>query len=176
MSALEDARVFFADEGVPFPPIPEAFAPRVAPVGPRDWGFGGPDVHLIMREDFVNAVETDPTAEFLRFGRDGSSFTSEAVCYYVATGSVAILLQFRWGGYQFELADSAEALRGIWAGAAKLLELAGAPGPRVVVYRSFFDLSCRWARLDGGIPDWRTAPANTLFDEAYASISPRRIA
>ena len=176
MSALEDARAFFADEAVPFPPIPERLAPRVAPVRPRDWGFGGPDVHLIAREDFVQAAESDATVEFLRFGRDGYSFTSEAVCYYVATGSVAILLQFRWGGYQFDLAESAEALREIWAGAAKLLELADAPGPRVVVYRSFFDLSCRWARLEGGIPDWRTAPAAQLFNEAYASISPRRMA
>ncbi len=172
---LGEARASFADEGVPFPPVPDDLADRVEPRRVREWGFGGPDAPLIEHEAFLEAVLADPAVEFLRFGRAGYSDTSECVGYFVATGSVAVLLQVQWGGYSFDLAESAERLRQTWAGVAKLLELAGAPGPRVVVQRSFLDLSKGWALLTPDGPEWHASEGD-LLAEAYASISPRRIA
>ena len=170
---LADARASFADDGVPFPPIPDRLTGRVQRRGAREWGFGGPDVALIERGAFLDAVLADPAIEFLRFGRDGYSDTSECVCYFAATGSVAVLLQVQWGGYTFDLAESAERLRHTWAGVGRLLELAEAPGPRVVGERAFLDLSKGWAVLTPQGPEWHVAEQD-LLAEAYASITPRR--
>ena len=171
---LTDARAAFADDGIPFPPVPDPLAGRVRRLGPREWGFGGPAATLFDRETFHASVVDDPSAEFLRFGHDGYSMTSEAVCYFAATGSVAILLQVPWGGPDFDLADSAERLRETWSAAGRLLDAAGAPGPRVVVGRSFFDLSSSWGRLPagGGEPDWHHAPRLALFDAALRDLCP----
>ena len=49
--ALDAARAFFADEGVPFPPVPDGF--RLDRLGPHEWGCGGPDARAIEREAFV---------------------------------------------------------------------------------------------------------------------------
>jgi hypothetical protein len=166
---LSDARAYFADEGVPFPPVPDHLADRVERRGGREWGFGGPDVPLIDREAFLEAVVADPAVEFLRFGREGYSETSQCVCYFVATGRVAVLLQVQWGGYDFDLAGSAERLRATWAGVGRLLELVDAPGPRVVVERSFLDLSKGWALLTDAGPEWHAAEQD-LLAEAYASV------
>ena len=166
---MRGARDYFADDGVPFPPLPDHLADRVERRGDREWGFGGPDVPLFDREAFLDAVLGDPGIEFLRFGRDGYSETSECVCYFAATGSVAVLLQVQWGGYAFDLAASAERLRETWTGVGRLLDLAASPGPRIVVQRSFLDLSKGWALLTPDGPEWHAAEQD-LLAEAYAEM------
>jgi hypothetical protein len=122
VSALDAARAFFNREGIPFPPLPPAaMAERIEPRRPREWGAGGPPgVPLIERDAFA-----EWTADHWCFGLSGHQ--TPAVCFSARRGEVAASVQEPWGGYEWNLADAAEELRGIWAEVEAHFE-AGEPG------------------------------------------------
>jgi hypothetical protein len=156
-AALDAARAFFADEGIPFPPVPDGF--RVEAIRPREWGCGGPDARLIERDAFLAALERE---DFVRFGVDG--YSTPAVCFYAARGPAAVLVQVRWGGFEFDLAAEAERLRETWGRVRAFLQAPG--GDRRIVVWTYAEPGARWGRVHDGGVDWEGARPDGVFEAA----------
>ena len=159
---LETARLALADLALPLPPVPDALAGDVGLVK-GGWGTGGPDIGLIFVEQWIEAVEADPQAEFVRFGTSGYAERSQGVVFNVAHGRLVALLAA-------DPEDPAR-VREQWDGAARAIAAAEGDGPRLLVVDHHLAGPSRWTWL-GGEWEWHASTPAAIWDEVIAALAP----
>ena len=98
-SAIEAAQALFAEASLPFPPLPDDFASQLQPFGDRVFSTreleSGPYAMNALVEE---AVQGSGVADYALLGLDGYGVSSWAMHYVLVRRSIALFLQFPWGG------------------------------------------------------------------------------
>jgi hypothetical protein len=152
---LAEARQLFAEEGLPFPPIPEDLAPRVVKIGPWVYGTRADIPNLYRFELFVTEVESEDVPDYVVFGHAGHGFNSWAIHHYLVHGPLALLLQLAYGGAMMDNRQMAQDMARAFAVAGDLIRAAEdavaagrqLPGRLTVAASNFY--GSRWTWLEG---------------------------
>jgi len=172
--SIDDARQFFADAGLAFPPVPAALEASVVKQGEAIFGTRPAEPPLYTLEAWVAEAMRGP--EFVLFGMDGHGINSWATHFYLVHGPLAILMQVAAGGALMSTADTATRVEGAWESVAALMDdlnnaqRAGKlpAGKRLVVVDSDLGNS-RWAWVDlrsNAEPQWETSEITATFAAA----------
>lgn len=184
------ALTLFADEGLPFPPVPTALASALQVQG-RAWFATRPvasspyDFH-----HFLDEVETQPdVADYAVVGFDGHGTNSWAVHFYLVGQGLALFIKLPWGGAYLEPEPARAHITEMFDWAAALLshlqraESAGKipPGMRLHVAASRFDhAGWRWVAAGQNAAETPWNPAGgmraAVLQELEAVIAGRALA
>ncbi len=121
---LQEARARFADEGMPFPPVPTVFEAEFRCIAP--WTYGTRptlpaslyDIHT-----FVEEAAESPVDDYLLMGHDGHGINSYAMHYYLVYGPLALFVQIGWGGAYMDKAQSVNGMNQLFAELDSILPL-----------------------------------------------------
>ena len=165
-SALDAAKALFRREALPFPPLPERLAGRLYPAGTSLFATRELPRGAYAMGHLVSEVVTAQPPDYAVVGFDGYGVNSWAVHYVLVHESLALFVQFAWGGAFVDhdaarraVTDAfsfAESLQGALQRAAALGKLR--PGRRLVVSLSDLGVS-RWSWIGGTgatEPGWAT--------------------
>jgi hypothetical protein len=107
-SVPSSAQALWESEQLPFPPVPEHLAARLASAGPHVFSTRALAFTPYDLNAFVQEIEDDTKPEdYAVVGFDGHGINSWAAHYYVVNGPLALFLQLPWGGVY----DDAKAAR-----------------------------------------------------------------
>ena len=179
---LEQAKERFARERLPFPPLPERFAARLAPCGEHAFSTRALDHGPYATSVLVAEVLSErPPPHYATLGFDGHGVASWAVHYILVEQSLAMFLQLAWGTPQL---DEQAARQTITAGFSFARSLQNAVGraldqgrfpanDRLVVHVSSFDASgWGWVRGATGESTWQddndaVASVTTVIEKLF---------
>ncbi|MFI5909738.1 hypothetical protein [Dactylosporangium sp. NPDC051541] len=133
----------FTSSRLPVPPIPEPLRPRLRTV--RDWCWSTRDIDAfamyMFERDFLSAVLTGDTPDYVAVSHAGHGVNSYAVNYHLVCGPLAVFMQVGWGGIYTDNHAAAQRLGEYWQRCEALrAQGATAPGPRIL---------CVFSRLRG---------------------------
>jgi hypothetical protein len=169
-SPLEKARAAFADQTLPFPPIPEGLGAQIRAFGTYTFGTRPPQRPLYDIETFVADAVSGEIDDSVMFGIDGHGMNSWAAHYYLVFKHLALFLQFPWGGAYVDTESARADITSAFATVAAMLSREQqAPvglmsGRRLVVVQSSFTMA-RWVWADktsANTIDWQYDRFNAL--------------
>jgi len=138
-SSFDQVRELFAEEELPFPPVPADLAGALHEVAPNVFSTRALEASPYSLRAFSLEVQTDhavPNYAVVAF--DGHGINSWAVHYYLVDDALALFVQLPWGGAYVEPDNASRSIKGVFAWAEKL------------------QAEVRRARSDGLIPPgWR---------------------
>ena len=158
-SPADQARQLFAGERLPFPPLPDHLAARLAAAADHVFASRQLAYGPYSLGPFLHELDTGDPGEYAVVGFDGHGINSWAAHYYLVQPGLALFLQLPWGGAYH---DPDECRRDI----AQAFDLAGRlqedvrrergrgalpSGGRLVVVSSSFARS-GWAWLPASAP------------------------
>ncbi|GKT15626.1 hypothetical protein AVHY2522_08775 [Acidovorax sp. SUPP2522] len=189
-TGASSALTLFADEGLPFPPVPALLLASMTQQGAA-WFATRPvastpyDLH-----HFLDEVETQPdVADYAVVGFDGHGTNSWAVHFYLVQKGIALFIKLPWGGAYLEPEPARARITEMfeWAVAVQSqlqrAESAGKipPGTRLHVAASRFDhAGWRWVGVEQSAAETPWNPAGgmraAVLQEFEAVIAGRALA
>ena len=164
-SLKEEAEARFAEDSLPFPPLPDDLASRLRRFGDhvyatRELNYGPYTMNALVAE----AVRSGQTDDYAVIGFDGHGVNSWAMHYILVRSPLALFLQFAWGGAYMDADAARSDIEEGLAFAGRLqeaVERAGAQGRIAAGERLFVSVSSldrsRWGWQQPGAeaPDWQ---------------------
>lgn len=155
---LIKAQMLFAENNLPFPPIPTKFAPNIVEVA--DWIYGNrtEETYLYETNDFIRSSLMYQEDDYILFGHSGRGYNSWAIHYYLVEGPLSLFIQVGWGGAlddEEANASTTSALGQFFNDAARLIQAVEEAqqkgyfksGEKLIVEASTFN-GYRWLRLE----------------------------
>lgn len=181
------AQAFFADQGLPFPPLPPALSADLQPAKPHLFATCAVEHSAFDVELWIGAVDANAAPRAL-LGVDGRGFNSWAMHYFLVDGPLALFVQCPWGGAFGDAGRDAERVKAAFAACGPLQEAAAralhegrAPIGRrlLVVHGAILDERCAWLTDKAAGEGARLAPQGhasslELAIEVFDSLPPAR--
>jgi hypothetical protein len=158
-SAVDRARALFAEQGLPFPSLPENLAAQLRQRGELvfttiDHQYSPYAIHYYA-EPLIRGGDSD---DYAVIGFDGHGLNSHAVHYYLVEGSLALFIQRPWGGVYMDPETFRPLIERAFKLAGELREkMAFAhrmglvlPGRRLIAVLSMSESYCGWGWLPDG--------------------------
>jgi hypothetical protein len=145
--SIKACQAQFAEQDLPFPPLPEAFQHRLVPF--NEWVFASRELEYGPYAADVYAHEVlsgEAVEDYALLGFDGHGINSWAVHYFLVQGALGLFVQAAWGGAYLDENAARETIQNAFEFAETLthaMELAASQdlvpaGRRLVVLSSDF--------------------------------------
>ena len=96
---LDKVKALFADEDLPFPPVPETLAQQLSAQGKYIFTTRKLSIAPYRLEHYSGAVADSPVSEdYAVIGFNGYGMNSWAMHYYLVQPGIALFIQLPWGG------------------------------------------------------------------------------
>lgn len=135
-AALANAQQLFAQQGLPFPALPQTLASALQEHSPTLFGTQALDASPYDMGHYVQAALVTPaTPDSLVLGIDGHGTNSWALHYFVTLGPLALFIKLPWGGAYMEADQARDKIRRVFAWADTLtqrVQRLQQAGPRLI--------------------------------------------
>lgn len=132
MHSNDEARAWFAEQGLPFPPLPAELAARLAGIAPNLFSSRSAESLPASPYDlssFIEEAAGGNVPDYVLVGHDGHGLNSHAVHCYLVRGRLGILIQIPFGGAYNDDDKAREDMAQIFTEHAPLMR-ATAPSPK----------------------------------------------
>jgi len=163
---LDQAKEAFAEQNLPFPPLPQALAERLQAFGNSVFTTRELDYGPYGLEAFSGSLLAgEPTDDYAVLGFDGHGINSWAVHYYLVQGPIALFIQIEWGGAYTDADEARQRVQTAfeWAGALQpALDAAASQGKipagtrLAAVYSDFAPSGWTWWKPGESEYDWHS--------------------
>ncbi len=170
---IDTAKSQFAEQPLPFPPVPESLAEKMQPFNEYIFSTRELEFGPYAAEVFVAEVrDGKPVDDYAVVGFDGHGSNSWAAHYFCVNGSLALFIQLEWGGAYTNEAEARASIEtafrfaGSLQGAMERATAQGkiAAGTRLVVSHSDFANS-GWGWVEAGATESQWHEDGDVFAE-----------
>jgi hypothetical protein len=122
LDPLSRARALFADQGLPFPPLPRRLQGSLRQTAEHTFASRDALAPLYSLGAHLAPIQQGAMAEYVALGFDGHGIDSWAVHFYLVAGPIALFLQCRWGNVNDDPVRARERIEGVFGLATQLIQ------------------------------------------------------
>jgi hypothetical protein len=114
-------RALFADQGLPFPPLPPSLESGLRQTGEHTFASRDALPPLYALDAHLTPLRQGTVTDYVALGFDGHGINSWAMHFYLVAGPVAMFLQCRWDNVYDDQARAKERMEGVFGLAERLI-------------------------------------------------------